>query len=85
MARTARTEGALEKEAYERRRGVAWSTTTLGPASQAGVIHSPLRSVVPLCTVRWPVSCHNLSFTPCVFSLDSLSVKKTLYRTLYAV
>ena len=45
---------------------------------------SPPRCVLPLCSVRWPVSCLNIFLTPCVFSLDGLSVKKTLYGTLCA-
>ena len=59
------------------------SQRRLNHASGVVVIHSPTRSKLPFCSVRWQVSCQYLSLTPCVFSLDR-SVQTTLYRTLYA-
>ena len=56
----------------------------LKQAARVVVLPIPHSEALPLCSVQWSVSCQNPFHAPRVFSLGSLSVKKTFYRTLYA-
>ena len=66
---------------------LVWPTATLGPSRWGcGSSHSPHHSeAFPLCSVQWSASCQNFFPAPRIFSLGSLSVKRTLYRTLRVV